>query len=274
MSTRPATILIVDDDKTVIEQLVTFFRRRGYEPIATANSKIVEQTFDAFEVHLLLLDLRMEALDGYKVLDALKAKGIRVPFLIITAYYQSEKERLKDRGIEFEDVIQKPFPRDFGVIETKINRKLNRLAVPGEVGSDYEDKIYLSNRTRLVLVDDETEMNEMLKEILEARNYEVKVFSKGDEALDYILKNECHVAVVDMKVPGLGGDEIIREALKAKPNLKVIPISGAYAAEIRLLLSRVGFDPLKLVTKPFDLPMLLEQIKVLANEAGTLGSGS
>jgi DNA-binding response OmpR family regulator len=271
MGNQPGTILIVDDDKTVIEQLATHFRRRGYEPIATANPTIVEQTLENFQVHLILLDLRMERLDGYEVLKNLRQRNIGTPVLIITAYYQDERERLKNVGISKDDVIEKPF-RDFSRIETCINRKLNRVVVPAEVGTDYEEEIYADNRTHVVLVDDETEMSDILKEVLQTRRYEVTVFTKGNEALDYILKNDCHLAIVDMKVPGLSGDQLIQKALASKPSLKIIPVSAAYAPEMKELLARVGFDPRKLVTKPFDLATLVEQMKVLATEAGTLGT--
>ncbi len=269
---KPSTILIVDDDKAVIEQLLNHFRRRNAEPIATANPTIVEQTLEAFQVHLILLDLRMEGLDGYEVLKKLRNKNITTPVLIITAYYKDEKKRLDEFGIKADDVIEKPI-RDFKKIEAAINRKLNKVIAPDEVGSDYEDEIYYDNRTKIVLVDDESEMNEILKETLEARRYDVKAFTKGNEALEYIRANECHVAIIDMKIPGLEGHKLIKEALTAKPSLKIIPISGAYVNEMKELLASVGFDSEKLVRKPFNLETLIEQIKVLATEAGTLGAG-
>lgn len=267
---KPSTILIVDDDKAVIEQLLNHFRRRNTEPIATANPTIVEQTLDTFQVHLILLDLRMEGLDGYGVLKKLREKNITTPVLIITAYYKDEKKRLEEFGINPEDVIEKPI-RDFKKIEAAINRKLNKVIATDEVGSDYENELYYDNRTKIVLVDDETELDDILKESFEARRYHVTVFTKGDEALEYIKNNECHVAIVDMKIPRLEGHKLIQQALQAKPELKIIPISAAYVKEMKELLASVGFDPERLVTKPFDLPTIVEQIKVLATEAGTLG---
>ncbi len=267
---KTATILIVDDDKTVIEQLVTHFRRRNYEPIATANPAVIEQTLKAFEVHLILLDLRMERLNGYEVLEKLKKLNIQIPVLIITAYFKDEREKLRSVGMTEAEIIEKPF-RDFSKIEAKINQKLSLVVVPGEVDSDYEDAIYESNKTKVVLVDDESEINDFLTELLEARKYQVVAFERGDRALEYLLKNDCQVAVVDMKMPGLTGDRLIQEILKAKPTLKIIPTSGAYVKEIKEQLSKVGFDPEKLVTKPFDIPILVERIKVFAAESGTLG---
>jgi DNA-binding response OmpR family regulator len=272
MSAKPSTILIVDDDLVVIEQLVTHFRRRNYEPIATANPTVVEQTLDAFEVHLILLDLRMERLNGYDVLKKIRARGTPAPVLIITAYYEDEKENLARAGVTADHVIEKPF-RDFAKIEARINKTLNRVVAPGEVGSEYEDEIYFGNRTKVVLVDDEPEITEILAEILRERHYDVVVFANGQAALDYLRAdaNACHVAIVDMALPGLTGDRIIEEALRVKPKIKFIPVSARYEDEVRERLTRAGMDPSRLVTKPFDLPTLIEKIKVLATEAGTLG---
>lgn len=270
---KPSTILIVDDDKTVIEQLLAHFRRRNYEPIATANPTIVEQTLETFRVDLILLDLRMERLNGYEVLKRLRDKNISTPVLIITAYYRDEKERLRSIGITEEDVIEKPF-RDFSIIEAAINRKLNKVVVPQEVDSDYENEVYYDNRTKIVMVEDEPDLNEFFKEVFEERKYQLQIFTRGDAALDYILNNECHIAIVDMKIPGLDGEQLIQQAIQKKPSLKIIPVSAAYAPEMRELLAKIGFDPKKLVTKPYDLPTFVEQVKVLATEAGTLGGST
>lgn len=273
MVDKPRTILIVDDDKTVIEQLAVHFRRRGYEPIATANPAIVEETVDNFEVHLILLDLRMERLNGYEILARLHAKKVNIPVLIITAYYEDEKERLLKAGISKEEVIEKPF-RDFSKIEAVINRKLSRVVAPDEVGTDYEDELYLDNRTKLIIVDDEVEISEMLAEVLRERHYDVRTFNNGKTALSFVRENPsaCHVAIVDIAIPGISGQDLIRELRELDKKIKILPVSSKYVEEVKEKLRSVGFDPEKLVTKPFDLSSLIEQVKVLATEAGTLGS--
>lgn len=269
---KPSTILIIDDDKTVIEQLVTHFRRRNFEPVATANSTQVDQILDAFQVHLILLDLRMERLSGYDVLRKLKDRNISVPVLIITAYYNDEKERLAAAGITQADIIEKPF-RDFAKIEAKINQKLSHLLIPEEVGSDYEDEIYYDNRTQVVVVDDEQEILDLLAEFLRERQYEVVTFKNGKDCIAYMEAHpkDFQLGIIDMAIPGLSGDKVIQAALKLNPKLKFIPISARYIEEMRSRLRAIGFDPARLVTKPFDIPTLIEQVKVLAIEAGTLG---
>ncbi len=50
------------------------------------------------------------------------------------------------------------------MLENKINGKLNLIILPGQVDSPYEQHIYGDNRTVLVIVDDEADLNEILKE--------------------------------------------------------------------------------------------------------------
>lgn len=271
MDSKRSTILIIDDEKQTIELLVSHFRRRNYEPIATVNPKIVEQTLQTFKVHLIIVDLRMEGRSGYEILESLRKQDVKIPILIMTAFIDDERERLQKLGITENDIIKKPF-KDFAQAEVLISKALDKVIMPEEVDSEYEDRIYRNNKTKLLLVDDETELNDMLKEMFLARRYQMTVFTKGDEALEHIRKNECHVAIIDMKIPRLNGHELIKAALQLKPELKIIPFSAAYAPEMRDLLTSIGFNPDKLVTKPFDPSTLIEQVKVLAAEAGTLGN--
>lgn len=268
-----STILIVDDDLEVIEALNHHFRKRNYEPVATANPTVVMQHLRTVQVDLLVLDLKMRRLDGFEVLSQIQKEGIKVETIIITGFLPEYEDKLKKYKILHEDVVTKPFG-DFSKMEAAINRKLGKVVAPTQVGSEYEDNIYLENQCKVVLIDDEAEMTGMLKEVLEERNYQVAVFNRGDDALAYILDDNCHIAVVDMKIPGIAGDQLIQKVRAAKPQLRIIPISAAYEQEMRDRLQKVGFDPAALVTKPFNLPSLIEKIKVLAIEAGALRRNS
>lgn len=271
MPQKESTILIVDDDRLVIEQLMRHFRRRDCTPIATADSRVVEETLRVFNVQLMLLDLRMERLDGYAVLENLRKKQLEIPVLVITAYYEDEKTRLQSFGITEEDVIKKPFG-DFSETEEIINRKLRRIIFPAEVGSEYEDRIYRKNRAHVMVVDDEKEIAEILATTLKGLRYSVSIFGDGAAALQYFKThpNEIHMAVIDMAIPRLLGHELIREMIAIDPDVKIIPISARYEEEMKEKLASVGFDPNALVTKPFKLEVLIEQLKVFAAGKGLI----
>ncbi len=268
---KKSTILIVDDEKQVVELLVTHFRRRNYQPIATVNPKVVEQTLKTFEVHLILVDLRMEKRSGYDIIESLRKQNINIPVLVMTAYLQDEKKNLEKLGITENQVIQKPFG-DFSKAEALINKVLNKVLIPGEVGSEYEDRIYRNNRTKVLIVEDEREIAEMLAEELESKKYEVKIFVNGKAGLDYFVQNKdnVHIAIIDLALPGLSGDILIQEMLKLKPDIQIMPVSGHYASEIQHKLELINFPPEKLIVKPLHLEDFLEQVKVMAANAGTL----
>lgn len=271
MNGKKSTILIVDDEKQIIELLTTHFRRRNYEPIATVNPTIVEQTLQTFHVHLIIVDLRMERRSGYEILENLKKQKIDTPVLVMTAYLQDEKERLLRLGIREENVIKKPF-KDFAEAEALINKALNKVVMPEEVGSDYEERIYRHNKAKVLIVDDEQEIAEILAESLESKRYGVTILTNGKDALEHFRKHkdEIQIAIIDIAIPGLSGDLLIKEMLQINPKVQIVPISGVYAKEVKEKLDGIGFDSSRLVTKPFQLDTLIEQIKVLAAGEGLL----
>ena len=117
------------------------------------------------------------------------------------------------------------------------------------------------------------EITEILAEVLRERQYEVTLFTDGKQALEFYQKNSDKplVGVIDMSLPGLPGHDLIAAARKLNDQHRFIPVSAKYAEEMKRKLQDAGFDPDKLVSKPFDLPTLVEQIKVLATEIGVLG---
>lgn len=267
MSDKKKTVLIVDDDKKVIEKLLTFLRsRRSYEPIATANPTIVEKVLDTYQVELLICDLRMERMSGYDIIKMIRSKNLNIPFIIITAYLKDEFPRLQQLGVSKEDVIEKPF-QDPLQVEALINRKLNITAIPGASSAP---TVFVDNNAQVLIVDDEQELAEIFSQSLQEEGYKVTSFGNGRQALDHLKTkaNEFHVAVIDMALPGLLGHELIKEMLKLNPKIKVIPISAKYADEMKDKLQTIGFDPEKLVTKPFDLIEMMDEIKEYAKAAG------
>ncbi len=265
MSDKKKTVLIVDDDKKVIEKLLTFLRsRRSYEPIATANPTIVEKVLDTYQVELLVCDLRMERISGYDIIKMIREKNLNIPFLIITAYLKDEWPRLQQLGVSKEDVIEKPF-QDPLQVEALINRKLN-ISQPADPSS----APFVDNNAHVLIVDDEEDIAEIFAQSLQEEGYKVTAFGNGRQALDHLKTNpnDFHVAVIDMAIPGLLGHDLIKEMLKLNANIKVIPISAKYADEMKDKLQSIGFDAKKLVTKPFDLIAMMDQIKEYAKAAG------
>jgi len=112
---------------------------------------------------------------------------------------------------------------------------------------------------KVLLVDDEVEFVNTLSQRLKMRELLVDTVYDGPQALDFIKKIEPDVIVLDLKMPGLHGIEVLREIKKSRPHVQVIILTGhgtdADEAEARKL---GGFDFLR---KPADIDLLVAKIK-------------
>lgn len=123
---------------------------------------------------------------------------------------------------------------------------------------------------RVLLVDDEKEFVSTLAERLEIRGLSVSVAFDGQEAMR-ILDNEAYdVIVLDVRMPGLSGLEILKRIKTQKPEIPVILLTGHSATRDGIEGMRLGaFDYLM---KPVDIDRLLEKMQEAAAGKSTGGS--
>lgn len=263
------TVLVVDDDQEIIDLLSDHFKKRNGETIATADPATVVDKLRNFSVKLVLLDLKMKMIDGFEVLDKIKKAGLGLPpTIIITGYLPKYQERLLAYGIDLQDVVTKPF--NFEVMEAAINRKLGREIITSEVGSEYESKIYANNRCRVGFVEDEEDILHDVASFFEERNYKVSCFNSAFKALDILKTSPVDILFVDIKLPGMKGDELMRELSKLPRPPYMIPISSdPITGDMRKKLEQIGCRDF--VEKPFDVVELIERVKKLAIKKCLLG---
>jgi DNA-binding response OmpR family regulator len=104
---------------------------------------------------------------------------------------------------------------------------------------------------KILVVDDEWELRNLLTEFLTGEGYDVIQASNGEEALELAEKEEPQVILLDIKMPGIDGIEVCRR-LKEEDKTRFIPVSMVTALEDRDVDAFVeGADDF--VTKPFSL---------------------
>ncbi len=79
---------------------------------------------------------------------------------------------------------------------------------------------------RVLIVDDEEELVSALVERLELRGFEAHGVTDGGAALDFLEGEACDVVLLDVKMPGLGGLEVIRRIKAKRPRMEVILLTG------------------------------------------------
>ena len=119
---------------------------------------------------------------------------------------------------------------------------------------------------RILVVDDESGIRDLLCDVLSADGHTVDVASDGRRALEMIGANEYGCVILDLKMPGVSGQELYAELREADPGLasKVIFSTGDTArAEARDFLESTG-NPV--LAKPFHLSDLRQHIRELTVE--------
>jgi len=112
---------------------------------------------------------------------------------------------------------------------------------------------------KLLLVDDEEEFIEALAERLRMRDLESDTVYNGDQALSFVEDKEPDVMVLDLKMPGIDGIEVLKRVRKAYPNIQVIILTGHGTEKDEERARGLGaFDYLE---KPVDLDKLIGRIK-------------
>ncbi len=122
---------------------------------------------------------------------------------------------------------------------------------------------------KLLIIDDERSIRSTLREILEYENYEVDDIDNGIDGLELIKKNHYDLVLCDIKMNKMDGLEVLENALKQKPDLPFVMISGHGTVETAIEASKKGaFD---FISKPPDLNRLLITVRN-ALDRGTLVS--
>ena len=106
-------LLIVDDELDVREFAANFFRKRKIEVIAASNGQEALALFENKKPDLILLDIKMEGMDGIEVLRYIREKDKIIPIVMVTGKEPQEDEALKRcKELGVLDYIHKPLELD------------------------------------------------------------------------------------------------------------------------------------------------------------------
>lgn len=104
---------------------------------------------------------------------------------------------------------------------------------------------------KILVVDDEVFVRDLLNEFLGKQGYDVALAESGEAAVGYTKSNQIDVALVDLKMPGIDGLETLNQIINIDPNIPVIIMTGYPTIETSIKALRLGaYD---YVIKPFKL---------------------
>lgn len=116
-----------------------------------------------------------------------------------------------------------------------------------------------NERINLLIVDDEEPFLESMKRRLEVRDFHVLCVNRGDKAIETARTHPVDIALVDLKMPGISGEETL-EALKREHEwMEVVILTGHGSIDSAVECTRSG--AYSYLQKPCELEHLLEVLK-------------
>ena len=121
-------------------------------------------------------------------------------------------------------------------------------------------------KTRVLIVDDDPNINQLIKLYLEKEGYETETAERGDDALNLFKKNPPQIVLLDLMLPGMDGWQVCREIRKIS-TIPIIMLTAKDETFDKVLGLELGADDY--MTKPFDPKELIARIKAVMRRTQT-----
>jgi two-component system, response regulator, stage 0 sporulation protein F len=112
---------------------------------------------------------------------------------------------------------------------------------------------------KVLIVDDQYGIRILLNEVLQKEGYETYQAANGLQALEIVQENVPDLILLDMKIPGMDGIEILKRVKALYPDMKVI-IMTAYG-ELDMIQEAMDLGAITHFAKPFDIIDIREAVK-------------
>jgi len=123
----------------------------------------------------------------------------------------------------------------------------------------------------ILVVDDEDTLRDALARYLRSQSYVVQAVSNGTEALDELRQRQFELMLLDIRMPGMSGIDVVTEALDANPDIAIIMLSAMNDATMAAICMQRG--AMDYLTKPIELTDLLKSIERALRQRHTLMEG-
>lgn len=266
------TILVVDDESDVVFFVTKVCQPQGYHTLTASSGEDAVKLVEDLDgrIDLVLLDLKMPGMSGIEVLKWMRSRYGHLPVIVLTAL-GAKKEECEAIGVEA--FVAKPYSLED--LYHKITHVIARKELD-EKCRELEGKKRGATEgflpcAKILIVDDEIEVCDILAECLTSEiigaSYQVRTAANGHEALKIANEFEPDIAIVDIRMQHMWGDELIErfKAGEAYCPKDFIICTGADVPEQREKAKRAGYGYL---TKPHQVEDLLNVLSQICLRHG------
>ncbi|MDY6987588.1 MAG: response regulator [Thermodesulfobacteriota bacterium] len=245
-------ILFIDDEATLANMGKQMLESLGYEVTTRTDGTEALELFksqpDRFD--LVITDMTMPKMTGAELAPELMRIRPDIPVILCTGFSaKMDEEKSKAMGIRA--FVPKP------ALKLDMAKNVRRVL-------DSQKATEERFGARILVVDDDVQIREMLRQLLERAGYEVAEAPDGRQGIRLYRQEPADLVITDIIMPEKEGLETIRELRRDFPDVKILAISGGgrvLADEYLRLAKQFGAE--RTLAKPFDQKELLEAVHEL-----------
>ena len=117
----------------------------------------------------------------------------------------------------------------------------------------------MTRKIKLLVVDDEIKFLNSLAKRLELRGFEVTKAENGQDAIDFASGKQFDLAMIDLKMPGVGGKQVLEVLKETNDFIEVIIMTGHGSAEAAAECMEMG--AFSYMPKPYELEKIVETLR-------------
>ncbi|UCD17308.1 MAG: response regulator [Candidatus Zixiibacteriota bacterium] len=254
--TPKARILMVDDEDEFLEASSQALERRCFEVHIARDGGSALMMIERQDFEAVVLDVKMPGIDGIEVFHQIKKIHPNLPVIILTGHGSiSQAFETSREGIA--DYLAKPI--DINVLAARIKQVIEQSRERLRAVDDYGSGAESLDLIHLLIIDDETELTDSLKRIFERRNMEVYTAASGQEGLGILEEKPVDVVILDIKMPGMDGMEVLELIKRDYPNVQVIILTGHPSVETALKGVKLGAS--EYLTKPAEAEEFVSTVR-------------
>lgn len=241
-------ILVVDDDPEIGALIKKRFENGNYLVQLANSGELVIPSAREWKPDLILMDIMMPKMTGIDAVRLLKSdvETRDIPVMFLTAI-TADRSPENDAGIEVDGTYYPTLTKPF---------RPSRLM---EVVELFFGK---NRQKRILILDDQTEIAELIANRLESAGYETSCSSDGIHGLKKLQDFNPDLIILDLNMPGMGGIEFYKNICDnhSRPRFPVLVLTGR--TNMERLFKDLNVDGF--MTKPFsDKPLLDEVTRIL-----------
>lgn len=249
------TLLIVDDEPAMLELANHILSNQGYRTLTAENGETALQLLAQESVDLILSDVIMPDMDGYQLAEQAQTNYPNIKILI-TSGFTGNRNRSGTDNFFSENILYKPFKSSMLLQRVRDLLDKNTPAIKPS-----------KKTTRVLVIDDDMDVQELLRYNLEKLHYSVISATNSADAMEiYVQALSDHsgidIVILDLNLQeASSGEEIARKLLAIDPRARIIISSGDSENPLMIEPEKYGFKAS--LEKSFNrdkLKHILEQV--------------